>query len=120
MWDNEIVANNGSWDVTLEGQDLIVRSAPRSIVAHVSFRPENNLFELSRLEMRLANDHYLKGTPAGIYISGPQLNIDITGISGSYPTGGAFSYGPATTGQFSTIAVNDPCLGSFTDWKIKT
>lgn len=118
--DNEIVTNNGAWDVTLEGHDLIVRSGPRSIVAHVSFRPEDNVIALNRLEMRLANDHYLHGTPTGISINGPQLNLVIDGISGSYATGKAFSYGPATTGQFSTVAVNDPRLGTFNDWMIKT
>ena len=118
--DNEIITKNGTWDVTFKGNNLIVRSAPRTIVAQVSFRPEQNLVELSRLEMRLANDHYLKGTPTGISINGPQVNIDIQNISGSYPTGNAFSYGPATTGQFSTIAVKDPCLGTLNDWMIQT
>jgi hypothetical protein len=118
--DNEIITNNGAWDVTMEGNNLIVRSGPRSIVAHLSFRPEQNWVELNRVEMRLANNHYLKGTPTGISIHGPQLNLDITGISGSYQTGSAFSYGQATTGQFSTIAVKDPCLGTLNDWMIKT
>lgn len=118
--DNEIITNNGAWDVTFEGNNLIVRSAPRTIVAQVSFLPEQKMVELSRLEMRLANGHYLKGTPTGISITGPQLNLVIDGISGSYATGNAFSYGPSTTGQFSTVAVNDPRLGTFNDWMIKT
>ena len=118
--DNEIVAKNGAWDVTFEGKNLIVRSAPNKIVAQLSFRPEQNLVELSRLEMRLANDHHLEGTPAGIFIYGPQLTLNITGISGTNLTGSAFSYGQATTGQFSTIAVNDLRLGTLNDWKIQT
>lgn len=115
--DNEILTKRGAWDVTFEGKNLTVRNGPRSIVAQVSFRPEQNVIELSRLEMRLANNHYLKGTPTGISISGPELQLVIDGISGSYATGSAFSYGPAPTGQFSTIAVNDPRLGTFNDWK---
>ena len=118
--DNEIIAHSGSWDVTLEGRDLIVRSAPRSIVAHISFRPEENVVALNRVEMRLGNDHHLKGSPTGISIYGPQLKLNITGISGSNLTGSAFTYGQATTGQFSTIAVNDPRLGTLNDWKIQT
>jgi hypothetical protein len=118
--DNEIITNNGSWDVTLAGRDLIVRNGPRSIVAHISFRPEENLVELNRVEMRLANDHHLKGSPTGISIYGPQLQLNITGISGSNLTGSAFSYGQATTGQFSTIAVNDPRLGTLNDWRLQT
>lgn len=115
--DNEIIAKNGAWDVTFEGKNLIVRSAPNKVVAQLSFHAEQNLVEVSRLEMRLANNHYLKGTPSGISISGPQLKLVIDGISGSYATGSAFSYGPAPTGPFSTIAVNDSRLGTFKDWK---
>ncbi len=118
--DNEIIVKNGTWDVTFEGNNLTVRSAPKTIVAQVSFLPEQNVVELSRLEMRLANDHCLKGTPTGISIYGPQLNFAITGISGSSAAGNAFSYGPATTGEFSTVSVNDDRLGTFNEWMIKT
>jgi hypothetical protein len=117
--DNEIITNNGAWDVTFEGNNLIVRSGPGSIVAQVGFYPEQNVVELSRLEMRLANDHYLKGTPTGISINGPQLHLVIDGISGSYATGNAFRYGPASTGDFTTVVVNDPRLGTFNDWRFK-
>lgn len=116
--DNEVITSNGAWDVTFEGNNLTVRSGPGTIVAQVAFRPEQNLVELQRLEMRLANQHFLKGTPTGISIDGPQLKLVIDGISGSYASGYAFSYGPAPTGQFSTIAVTDPRLGTFNDWKI--
>jgi hypothetical protein len=118
--DNEVITSNGAWDVTFEGDSLTVRSGPGTIVAEVGFRPEQNLVELRRLEMRLANEHFLKGTPTGISIAGPQLTLVIDGISGSYASGSAFSYGRAPTGQFSTIAVNDPRLGTFNDWLIIT
>jgi len=115
--DNEVIANTGVWDLTFEGKYLTVKSGPRSVVAKVGFFPEQNRIELSHLDMRLANGHFLKGTPKGISINGPQLDLVINGISGSYASGNAFNYGPAVTGQFTTIAVNDPRLGTFNDWK---
>jgi len=118
--DNEVITNNGAWDVTLEGQMLTVRSGPRVIVAQVGFHPENNLIAIDRLDMRLGNGHFINGTPTGIAIQGPQLKLVIEGISGSYASGNAFCYGPASTGQFSTLSVNDPRLGTFQDWILHT
>lgn len=115
--DNEVITNNGAWDVTFEGPLLTVRSGPGTIVAQVGFRPEEGFIDLNRLQMRLGNDHLLRGTPTGIAIEGPQLKLVIDGISGSYASGNAFCYGPAATGQFSTLAVNDPRLGTFEDWR---
>lgn len=117
--DNQVVAMSGSWDVLMEGPTITVRAAPGEIVAQVSFRPEDRIISMDRLQMRLSNGHFLKVDSTGLSLHGPMVNVDfggnlVTGAVGSVIQFGRDGPAPA---DFATVAFNYDSLGGPEDWR---
>ncbi|MBD1854170.1 MULTISPECIES: hypothetical protein [Leptolyngbya] len=116
--DNEVLINHGSWDFTMEGSTLTVKSGPRKIVAQASFRPNDNVISLDQLKMRLANGHNLSIGKHGIQIKGPQLNIILSDNKSIQSSGTSISIGDSQQFdlEFTTFAINYSALGTSDDW----
>lgn len=116
--DNEVLINHGSWDFTMEGSILTVRSGPHKIVAQVSFRPNDNVISLDQLKMRLANGHNLSIGNRGIQIKGPKLNVTLGSNISFRSSGTSISVGERQhfNSGFTTFAINYLVLGTSKDW----
>ncbi|GAP98592.1 hypothetical protein [Leptolyngbya sp. NIES-2104] len=116
--DNEVQIHRGSWDFTMEGTTLTVRSGPRKVVAQVSFRPSDNVISIDKLKMKLANGHNLLVGKEGIRIKGSQLNVELQRNISLKRSGKSIVLGDNQYPdvEFTTLAVNYSVLGNSKDW----
>ncbi|MBD1866590.1 hypothetical protein H6F95_04560 [Cyanobacteria bacterium FACHB-471] len=117
--DNEVLAVNGSWDVSMEGPTITVRRGTGDIVVQVSFRTEDQVISLERLNMRLGGGHALHANRSGIQVSGPAVNFQVGGNIVIGATGCAIRLGRDSEPpkDFATLAINFAALGSPNDWR---
>ena len=99
IFENEAVIHQGLWDVTLEGKSLIIRSAPRRIVAVLSIDGDTGVVELERLNMVIAGGYKLDVDSSALTVSSATHRcwFDLS-LSGN-----TISYGPGCNAPSGTV-----------------
>lgn len=101
MEENAIAVHSGSWDASLDGQTLVVRSGHGKVDARLRFDANEGVVELQKLSMSVGPSASLLVDSNGLrFVVAGGMNVE---LSGSAVAGGRISF-------------NDARLGKYEDW----